>query len=123
MGGTVEEATSELHPEDMLDAVRRGALDPRSRRDLQLHLSRCGACRMQLALSLDFDVEARSQRADAGLLDEMVSQALVDEPRAKSVGALRSGFARSASPLRRLILPAVCLLLGGGVATGMWSVG
>ncbi len=118
---TVTAGTSELHPEEMLTAARQGTLDPRSRRDLMAHLTRCAACRMELALVNDIASEGRMQTRDGILLDEMVRRSLIEKtPRPLE---LRSGFGRSSSSLRRVALPALCVLLGGGVATGMWSVG
>ncbi|MEA2697947.1 MAG: hypothetical protein QOI66_2218 [Myxococcales bacterium] len=115
--------TSELHPEEMLTAARNGTLDARSRRDLMVHLTRCAACRMDLALAADITVEGQVQSSDSGLLSDMVQRALAEPVGARGYGESRSGFGRpSSSLLRRMILPAACLLLGGGVATGMWSV-
>ncbi|HXI58061.1 MAG TPA: tetratricopeptide repeat protein [Polyangia bacterium] len=116
--------TSEIHPEEMLTAARNGTLDARGRRDLMVHLTRCAACRMDLALASDITVEGQVQTSDSALLSDMVQRALAEPAGARGYGESRSGFGRSSSSslLRRMILPAACLLLGGGVATGMWSV-
>jgi TolA-binding protein len=115
--------TSEIHPEEMLTAARNGTLDSRGRRDLMVHLTRCAACRMDLALASDITVEGQVQTSDSALLSDMVQRALAEPAGARGYGESRSGFGRSSSSLlRRMTLPAACLLLGGGVATGMWSV-
>jgi TolA-binding protein len=75
---------------------------------------------MQLTLAADFAIEAGPRHDDPALLAGMVQRALDDAPGAAA--PLRSGFARPSTPLRKMILPAMCVLLGGGVATGMWSV-
>jgi len=120
--GTNEGTTSDLHPEEMLSAARQGTLDPRMRRDLMVHLTQCAACRMELELASDIVVEGELNRHDGALLSDMVRRSLADAPGGAGYREGRSGFGRSSMATRRLMIPAVCLLLGGGVATGMWSV-
>ncbi|HEY2902087.1 MAG TPA: zf-HC2 domain-containing protein [Polyangia bacterium] len=122
--GTTEATTSELHPEEMLTAARAGTLDPRARRDLMAHLSRCSACRLELELANDIVAEgAPKGRGDTALLSDMVQRSLAEASAGSTYRERRSGFGRSSAVmLRRMVLPAVCLLLGGSVATAMWSV-
>ena len=112
--------TSELHPEEMLSAARQGTLDARAHRDLAAHLDRCVACRMELALSADILRDGQPQGGDESLLSEMVQRSLAEKTGRPL--QLRSGFGRSSTSMRRMVLPALCVLLGGSVATGMLSV-
>jgi hypothetical protein len=112
--------TSELHPEDMLDAARRGTLPATAQADLDAHLRRCPACRMQMAMTADFAAaEAaalRPERADAGMLARMVlaaARAPAPPTRASSPGRLLG---------RRLAFAALFLAIGSGVASAMWSL-
>jgi hypothetical protein len=78
--------TIDLHPEEMLDAARRGTLGPQGEADLRAHLDRCVACRLSLSLHDDLRAEAgaasrKASAADAALLAQMVSGALVEVPR------------------------------------------
>ncbi len=118
----------ELHPEEMLDALRAGTLSPRMAGDLQAHLQRCAACRLHLQLAQDFSGAGRgrghgsSNVGNAALVSRMVGAVLADPGVAAGTTTSSVGF-RGPSFLQRMILPVVCVLLGGGAATAMWSVG
>jgi TolA-binding protein len=115
--------TAELHPEEMLDAARAGTLSPRAAVDLNAHLARCQACRLHLKVADDFVAEFaghnRTARSEQALVANLVRSA-VAEPSAGAV-SYRS-TTRTSRLLRRLMLPAACVLLGGSAATAMWSV-
>ena len=66
-GMTTGEATIDLHPEDMLDAARRGTLGAAAAEDLHAHLDRCAACRLSLTLPDDLHAEAAVTSADDAL--------------------------------------------------------
>lgn len=127
--------SAELHPEEMLDGARHGALNPEAALDLDAHVRRCPACHLHLQLGRDAAVEGRPDRGDRILHARLVEVALaglddgVGQPArplgAAALGTASSGFSAALwtpSVLRRLLLPAACILLGGGVATAMWSV-
>jgi hypothetical protein len=125
---------AELHPEEMLDGARHGALDSEAALDLDAHLRRCSACHLHLQLGQDAVFEGRLNRRDRALHARLVEIALgglqdgAAEPLATTEAfvagatAARSATAWAWPVVRRLLLAAACILLGGGVATAMWSV-
>ncbi len=50
-----------IHPEDLLDKLCRGTLSPGERDLLEAHLTSCDVCRFELAVSVDFQNEARAR--------------------------------------------------------------
>jgi hypothetical protein len=125
---------AELHPEEMLDGARHGALGSEAALDLDAHLRRCSACHLHLQLGQDAAFEGRLDRRDRALHARLVAVALggledgAAEPPASTEAfvagatAARSAAAWAWPVFRRLLLAAACILLGGGVATAMWSV-
>jgi TolA-binding protein len=111
--------TLDLHPEEMLDAARRGTLGARGEADLRAHLRRCVACRLSLSLPDDLRVEAAATTADGALLSQMVRGALLDEPRA--AGDHRAFRARGGLTLRRAALGLALLLVGGNAGAAVWA--
>jgi TolA-binding protein len=116
--------TIDLHPEEMLDAARRGTLGRQGEADLRAHLDRCVACRLSLSLPDDLRAEAgraarKAQASDAALLAAMVSGAMAEVPR--TAGEPRFVPARGRFTLRRAAAAAVLLLLGGSTGAGVWA--
>jgi TolA-binding protein len=109
----------DLHPEEMLDAARRGTLSPQGFADLHAHLDRCAACRLSLALGDDLRADAAVTGADGALLAQMVQGAVANEPGA-IVAARASGFGRFA---RRAAIALALLLVGGSAGAAIWSAG
>jgi tetratricopeptide (TPR) repeat protein len=112
-------STLELHPEEMLDAARRGTLGPQSFADLHAHLERCAACRLSLALGDDLRLEAAVTSADNAMLAQMVGGALADEP-GVAVPSRASGVGRFA---RRAAIALALLFVGGSAGAAIWSAG
>jgi TolA-binding protein len=112
--------TIDLHPEEMLDAARRGTLGVAATDDLRAHLARCAACRVSLTLADDLRAEAAVTNADGALLASMVRGALADEPHvAYDVRAHRA----RASSGRRVAVAIALLLLGGSGGAAVYSMG
>lgn len=114
--------TIDLHPEEMLDAARRGTLGRQGEADLRAHLDRCVACRLSLTLGDDLRAEAnvaarKAGAGDAALLARMVTGAMIDVPRA----AGETRFSRGGSSLRRAAVAALLLLVGGSAGAGVWA--
>jgi hypothetical protein len=112
---------ADLHPEEMLDGARARSLTSEASLDLGAHLQRCSACDLHLQVRQDLIFEGRPDRGD-----RLLSMRLV----AAAVAGLDSGMTQrpssgrrvgASSLLRRWMLPAACVLLGGGVATAMLS--
>ncbi|HVZ71591.1 MAG TPA: tetratricopeptide repeat protein [Polyangia bacterium] len=108
--------TADLHPEDMLDAARRGTLAGAAVSDLRAHLDRCAACRVSLTLPDDLRAEAAPTAADAALLARLVQGALASE--APSVAARGRGRF-----MRRAAIALALLLVGGSAGAAIWSAG
>jgi TolA-binding protein len=111
--------TTDLHPEEMLDAARRGTLGATGQADLRAHLHRCVACRLSLSWPDDLRAEAAATTADGVLLARMMRVALLDEPRAASDP--RAYRARGGVSLRRAALGLVLLLVGGSAGAAIWA--
>ncbi len=115
--------TLELHPEQMLDAARRGTLNPQGFADLHAHLDRCAACRLSLALGDDLRAEAAVTSADDAVLAHMMGGALAIEPGVFGrlpVPARSSGAGRFA---RRAAIALALLFVGGSAGAAIWSAG
>jgi TolA-binding protein len=113
--------TIDLHPEEMLDAARRGTLGAAAAEDLRAHLDRCAACRLSLTLPDDLHAEAAVTSADDALLAGIVRGALsstVYEPR---VAVERPRRVRVGGAWGVAAAFAVLLVGGGGAA--VWSMG
>ncbi len=114
--------TIDLHPEEMLDAARRGTLGAAATEDLRAHLARCVACRMSLTLADDLRAEASAKDAegfDDALLARMVRGALADEPRV----AYEARPHRRAGSGRHVAVAIALLLVGGSGGAAVWSMG
>jgi hypothetical protein len=112
--------TIDLHPEERLDAARRGALDAQGLEDLRAHLDRCPACRLTLALGDDLRVEGAVTAADGALLANLVGGAMASEPGAVTFEPRGSAFARYG---RRAAIALVLLLVGGSAGAAIFSPG
>jgi TolA-binding protein len=112
--------TIDLHPEEMLDAARRGTLGVAATDDLRAHLARCAACRVSLTLADDLRAEAAVTNADGTLLASMVRGALADEPHVAY--DMRAHRARASSG-RRVAVAIALLLLGGSGGAAVYSMG
>jgi TolA-binding protein len=113
--------TIDLHPEEMLDAARRGTLSAAATEDLRAHIARCAACRVSLTLPDDLRAEAAVTGADDALLASMVRGAMLGEPR---IAQERDERPRRASGAGRRVAVALALLFVGGSGGAMvWSMG
>jgi len=116
--------TIDLHPEEMLDAARRGTLGAAAFDDLQAHLGRCAACRMTLRLGDDLRVESAATSADAALLASMVRGSMSDVPRVAFEPRAHRATVRSMGGAGRRVAVALALLLvGGSGGAAVWSMG
>ncbi|HSZ83189.1 MAG TPA: tetratricopeptide repeat protein [Polyangia bacterium] len=119
--------TIDLHPEEMLDAARRGTLGAAAADDLRAHLARCVACRLSLTLADDLRAEASAKAAAEGydeafddvLLARMVRGALADEPRVAYDARPRRRVAAG----RHVAVAIALLLIGGSGGAAVWSMG
>lgn len=114
----------DVHPEDLLDAAHRGALDDAGRARLAQHLSHCAACAAEVAMIDDFDV--LDLPGDDALVDRLVAGALGEAPVLPVLQAPEAAPRKKAVGAGRTILYAVAasLLLGafGGAAAAMFAM-
>lgn len=114
----------DVHPEDLLDAAHRGALDDAGRARLAQHLSHCAACAAEVAMIDDFDV--LDLPGDDALVDRLVAGALGEAPVLPVLQAPAAAPRKKAVGAGRTILYAVAasLLLGafGGAAAAMFAM-
>jgi TolA-binding protein len=113
--------TIDLHPEQMMDAARRGTLSAQAAADLGAHLHRCAACRMSLSLPDDLRAEAAVTSADGALLAQMVRGAMAGEPHGAQ-GDGRGHWNHAGLSWRRAAIGLVLLLVGGSAGAAVWSV-
>jgi TolA-binding protein len=111
--------TIDLHPEEMLDAARRGTLGAAAADDLHAHLARCAACRLSLTLPEELHAESAVTSADDALLARLVSGALRGEPRVAPEARPR----HASSAGRRVAVALALLLVGGSGGAAVWSMG
>ena len=114
--------TIDLHPEEMLDAARRGTLAAGAVEDLRAHLGRCAACRLSLTLPDDLQAEGAVTNADDALLARMVSGALLATGGAPRVEVERPRRVRAGGAGWAVAAALFALLVGGGGAA-VWSMG
>lgn len=114
----------DVHPEDLLDAAHRGALDDAGRARLAQHLSHCAACAAEVAMIDDFDV--LDLPGDDALVDRLVASALGEAPVLPVLQAPAAAPRKKAVGAGRTILYAVAasLLLGAfsGAAAAMFAL-
>jgi TolA-binding protein len=111
--------TSELHPEEMLDAARRGTLSASAKADLDAHLQRCPACRMQLAMTADAaDAELSASQPNAEDAEMLARMVKLTTSEAQTLPSRSQGGRK----LRRLAFAGLYLAIGSGVASAMWSL-
>jgi TolA-binding protein len=110
--------TIDLHPEEMLDAARRGTLGEAGEADLRAHLSRCAACRLSISLPDDLRAEGAVTAADSALLAQMVGGAMLDEPRAATDLRAHRSYGGG---MRRAAVALVLLLAGGTAGGAVWA--
>src|SRR4029079_6652331 len=106
--------TMDWHPEERLDAARRGTLLPKAEADLRAHLGRCAACRLSLTLPDDLRAEAAPAAGDGALLARMVRGAMAEEPRSVRVSSGGLTF-------RRVAIGLALLFVGGSAGAGVWA--
>jgi hypothetical protein len=115
--------TIDLHPEEMLDAARRGTLGPAAVEDLRAHLGRCAACRASLTLPDELAAEAAVTSADDALLASMVRGALLTTPGEPRIATEPRPHRAHAGAGRRVALALALLLVGGSGGAAVWSMG
>jgi len=113
----------DLHPEELLDAQRRGeAPEPEQRARLEDHLAACDACAFERAVARDFAAELeRSEPADRDAAARAAAGALED-PRVAAGTVRRSpaGFGTTTRRFRLLLVAAVLLAATVGAAAAAW---
>lgn len=121
----------DVHPEELLDAARRGELDASDERRLEAHIEHCTACAMERAAMADFDREMAPRDGDdavtARLMAGVLASAGAAEPEAGDVSPTASSAASGSTSGRRrpvVVVAAAALVVGlfGGAAAALWAV-
>jgi TolA-binding protein len=108
-------ASTELHPEDLLDRDARGELGDAERQLLEAHLSRCAACRIERRARVDFRAEVEPPE---GLGDPADVQPLLAKVLAMRPASVEPPRARRVSRGRRLLPLLVAAAL---VSAAAWA--
>ena len=118
----------DLHPEELLEAERRGELDPAARARLDAHAAACAACAFERAAAADFEAERLRERPGDEELASRIAEATACAARAAPAEALAPEHRRShAAPARlpwsrRLLVAAVMLCATAAAALGGFYV-
>ena len=119
----------DMHPEELLDAARRGELSAVERSRLSTHVDHCVACKVELAAMADFDREIAPREGDGALASRLIAGALADlgvpADAGRVSGAGASPVAGAARPMRRRVVgvavTALTIGLLGGAAAAFWA--
>src|SRR4051794_41201186 len=104
-------ASTELHPDDLVDRERLGVLSPDEIHALSEHRRVCSICALEQSFSRDAAVRAESRPGDAAMLARIVMATRVE---VEARGGQRSVRARRSVAL----LVGVAGVLIGAMATG-----
>jgi hypothetical protein len=107
-----------LHPEDLIDRERHGALSADERSALDLHTAACAACAFHRGLA----GELAREKAVAGSHDKALAARAVKAALAELGASPHRGFQDAgARPGRRRLATAAALVLAGIAATSSWA--
>src|SRR6266545_4044418 len=119
----------DVHPEDLLDRERDGALTLEDRRRLDAHAAWCSACALVRRAGTDFAVERITWRDDEALAQSLANRVLgatrsVTPPGvpARSRAPQSAFIARSRRRRRSWTVAAVVMFAATGATASLWSV-
>jgi len=101
----------DLHPEDLIDRLRQGALTDAERSRLGTHLAACSACTFELAAARDLEEDARPEAGDSRLLERSFEAILRPAPPLPRWSRARLGVAAAA----------VLLFVGSVAGAAFWA--
>jgi len=113
----------DLHPEELVDALRRdGTLGPADRTRLEEHLDACAPCAFEQAAVRDFTRKLdRDEPGDAAAAAGALAGALADPRVASRVASgARGGWAAPRRRGRLLLVAAILLAATAGAAATAW---
>ncbi len=109
---------SELHPEDLLERDARGELSPVERAQLDVHLARCAACRLERVARADFLREAEDDALRSPADVQRLLAGVLDAPRTAATTALPRAHRQR---IAALLLTGVLVTIAGWAAAARWS--
>jgi TolA-binding protein len=111
----------DVHPEDVIDAIRRG--DRRDERRIEDHVRHCRTCAVELDAMADFDAELAPRPGDDALLARIVSGAMDElHPARESIPAPGEGIRTARRAITVAAAAALVVGLFGGAAAAMWAM-
>jgi len=81
----------DLHPEELLDKLERGALTAPERERLAVHLECCEVCRFELSVRRDFEQEARASGASVRHSTALWPKIAASDPSASRISRSKAG--------------------------------
>jgi TolA-binding protein len=111
-------ATTELHPEDLLERDARGELSPVELERLDAHLARCAACRLERVVRVDFLRETEEVALHAPTDVQRLLAGVLEAPRTAQPPARGRPRRWRAGAL---LLTGVIVTAAGWAAAARWS--
>ena len=116
-------STTELHPENLLEREALGQLSDAERTQLDAHLARCAACRLERMARMDFLRESeRFARETPADVQRLLARVLAAPPPVeREIVARRPS--RASRRVAALLLAGVVVSVAGLAAAALWSPG
>jgi TolA-binding protein len=116
-------STTELHPDNLLEREALGELSGAERAQLDAHLARCAACRLERVARMDFLRESeRLARETPADVQRLLARVLAAPPPVERV-LVAPRPSRASRRVAALLLAGVVVSAAGWAAAALWSPG